>query len=131
MKELVVGAAIVRKGANYLIAQRDGFNQFIPYMWEFPGGKLEPGETLPECIRREILEEIGIEIEVEEFFERVVYAYAPDFQVELNAYLCKWLDGEAQALGCEAVRWISLDEFADFTFAPADVPIVAKLTGKV
>lgn len=120
----------MRKGDKFLIAQRDGTNRFIPYLWEFPGGKLEPNETLPECIKREILEEINIEIEVEEFFEQVIYPYAPDFQVELNAYLCKWLNGEAQAIGCQAVQWISLDEFVNFDFAPADVPIVAKLTKK-
>jgi mutator protein MutT len=126
-KILVVGAAIVRKDEKFLIAQRDGTNRFIPYLWEFPGGKLEQGETLPECIRREILEEIGIDITVTDFFQQVIYDYGVDFRVELNAYLCQWVAGEAQALNCQAVRWISLDQFAEFQFAPADLPIVEQL----
>lgn len=126
-KALVVGAAIVRKGDLYLIAQRDDTNRFIPNLWEFPGGKLEPGETLPECIRREILEEIGIVIEVEDFLLQVVYDYAADFRVELNGYRCRWVTGEIQALHCQAVRWISLEQFSQFEFAPADLPIVQKL----
>jgi len=129
-KTLIVGAAVVRKGNLWLIAQRDAANRFIPNLWEFPGGKLEAGETLPECIQREIMEEIGISIAVESFFQQVTYDYAPDFRVQLNAYLCRWLEGEAEPRGCQAVRWLTLDQFKDYQFAPADIPIVEQLLAK-
>lgn len=119
---LIVTAAVITNGKNVLVAQRQGGH--LAGKWEFPGGKLESGESPEECLTREIREELGIEVQVEGIFEVVYHKY--DFgPILLLAYSCKILDK------CEIrrdnVKWLSIEELAAVDFAPADIPIVRKL----
>ncbi len=127
---VVVGAAIIRdRAGRILIAQRHSVDGPIADLWEFPGGKVEPGESLPACITREIREELGLEIAVSAFFCRVEYTYSPHLHIDLRAYLCAHVAGEPVPLDCQAVRWVAPAALRSYAFAPADEPIVAKLLG--
>jgi A/G-specific adenine glycosylase len=95
-------------------------------LWEFPGGKLEAGETLEDCIKREIQEELAIEIEVEDHLITIEHTYT-DFKVTLNVYHCRYLGGEPQPLECDEIRWVTLDEINQFPFPKANEKIIAAL----
>ena len=95
-------------------------------LWEFPGGKLEAGETLEDCIKREIQEELAIEIEVEDHLITIEHTYT-DFKVTLNVYHCRYLSGEPQPLECDEIRWVTLDEIDQFPFPKANEKIIAAL----
>ena len=95
-------------------------------MWEFPGGKRRPGEALPACLRREISEELAIEIQVGELLFQVEHAFT-HFQMTLYAFDCQWLSGKPQCLGCKDLRWVTLDELDAFAFPVADQKIIAFL----
>lgn len=88
-------------------------------MREFPGGKIEPGETAAECVVREVKEEIGIDIEVVAPLATIEHAYT-HFTVTLIAFICRYLGGEAQALQCSEVRWVSPAELSEFPFPGAN-----------
>ena len=120
-----VAAGIITCNGKLLIAQRrHGKNQ--EYLWEFPGGKLEEGETLPECLKREIKEELDKEIKVGDFFMTSVYEYESG-AIRLNAYFAEMADRQIPShIDHEQVKWIDLSEIDDYTFAPADIPIKKK-----
>ena len=120
-----VAAAIIHHDGQILISQRDERSHLSGY-WEFPGGKREPDESFEECVTREIREELNVEIEVERFFETVQYEYSEKI-VLLNFYFCRYLHGEAQALGCRQCKWVPLRELEGYSFPPANEPILQKL----
>ena len=95
-------------------------------MWEFPGGKREQNETFEKCVRRELLEELGIQVEVRELFDSVTYAY-PEKSVHLKFYRCLWRRHEPRALGCQAFAWVTVSQLARYTFPPADEQVLEKL----
>ena len=117
-----VAAGLIRKGDELLIAQRP-VEGMLGGLWEFPGGKQEPGETLPECLVREIREELGIEIEVDERLTSVDHAYS-HFSITLHAFAARYVCGTPQALGCAAWRWIAPEALDDFALPRADRRIV-------
>jgi len=117
---IVVTAAIIAREGKFLIAQRANGD------WEFPGGKVEAGETLEECLAREILEELELQIAVSRPFLVVEHAY-PDKRIHLHSFLCTLLGGEAVANDHVRFAWVAPVEFPGFSFAAADVPIVRKL----
>jgi 8-oxo-dGTP diphosphatase len=121
----IVTAALIMKNNQILIAQR-GPDGKQALKWEFPGGKLEAGETPEECLRREICEELGIEIQVKEHFLDSVYDYA-DGTIKLRAYWAEWLSGSLTPLVHQDLKWVSLTEMENYQFPPADLPIIAKL----
>ncbi|AOT73010.1 (deoxy)nucleoside triphosphate pyrophosphohydrolase [Geosporobacter ferrireducens] len=125
MEPLVVTAAVIRKERKILIAQRLAHGDHH-LQWEFPGGKLEIGETPEECLRREILEELNLEIKVLDIFKVVYHAYKSK-TILLLCYLCDFIGGEGAALACNDFRWISLEEFLEFSYVEADLPIVEKI----
>lgn len=125
MKTIVVTAAIINKGNKYLIAQRKkGAHQEM--LWEFPGGKVEPGESPEHCLAREIEEELRLKIKVGNIYQVVSYNYV-DRHVILLCYLCEAIDGEPETVDCEDFRWVMPGEMTSFNFAPADIPVVEKL----
>ncbi|MCF7846687.1 MAG: 8-oxo-dGTP diphosphatase MutT [Candidatus Gracilibacteria bacterium] len=121
-----VTAAIVFHQGKLLITRRNPDGP-IGGLWEFPGGKVEKGETPEACLVRELREELGIRAEVGEFFTESIFAY-PEKTVRLLAFLVKDFTGKISLTDeHDDFRWIGLDELNGFDFAPADQPIVEKL----
>ncbi|SFR07176.1 8-oxo-dGTP diphosphatase MutT [Desulfoscipio geothermicus] len=125
MQILVVTAAVIKHNGKILISQRNE-NTHQALKWEFPGGKLEPGESPEQCLFREIKEELGLSVIVEDIFDVVSHIY-DNRQIILLCYLCKVAGGAARALDCRAFRWVEVDELARYDFAAADRVIVRKL----
>lgn len=113
----VVSAAIIRDG-KYLITQRKQA-AVLGGMWEFPGGRVEEGETDSEALRRELVHRIGVEAEVREQISHVEREY-PDYTVDLYLYRCDIGDAEPTAKNVQKVVWVSSDGFAHYAFTPAD-----------
>lgn len=120
-----VTAAIIINNGKILIAQR-AENQKLAGKWEFPGGKIEPGETPEECLKREINEELGIDIEVNDFFDESTYKYDTG-AIRLLAYKSRWIDGEYKLTVHSQIKWVKPHELENYEFAPADIPFVNKL----
>lgn len=120
-------AAIIMKDDKVLIAQR-AEGQKLAGKWEFPGGKMEDGETPEEYLKREIKEELDIDIEVEEFFGESIYHYESGL-IRLVAYKARLLGGQCRLKIHRRVDWVKPHDLADYDFAPADVPFVDKLRG--
>ncbi|APC78517.1 TPA: 8-oxo-dGTP diphosphatase MutT [Clostridium botulinum] len=123
MKE--VTAAIIINKDLILIARR-GKDEKLAGKWEFPGGKIEDGETSQQCLRREIKEELNIDVKVGNFFEESIYVY-PDGEIKLLAYFTKIINGNIKLSVHDEVKWVSTKEMDKFDFAPADIKLVEKL----
>jgi 8-oxo-dGTP diphosphatase len=120
----VVGAAVVRDG-TVLSAQRSS-SMSLPGMWEFPGGKIEAGETPQEALRREMEEELLCKIQVGEHVETTSHEY--DFGiVTLTTFYATLLDGEPKLTEHSAIRWIPAADLDSVEWAPADVPAVDRI----
>lgn len=120
-----VTAAIIRKDGKILICQR-AENGSLPLLWEFPGGKLEDGETLEECLIRECKEELNINIQISNLFAKTEYQY-PDRHVFLTFYYAEILSGEITPYVHKDVKWVLPKELKEYEFCPADVAIVKEL----
>ena len=120
-----VSAALIFHGGKLLITQRHAASH-LGGLWEFPGGKREPGETFEQCLVREIREELGVEIFVGKLFEEISHDY-PEKSVRLKFFLCELIAGEPQPLDCAAVKWIEKSELAKFEFPAADARLLEKL----
>jgi 8-oxo-dGTP diphosphatase len=123
-----IGVAIVWNPdrSHILIDRRLPKGRFASY-WEFPGGKIEPGEDITACIQREIREEIGIEIAVEEYLIAINHDYDEGLSVSLIVHNCLHISGEPQTLECAEVRWVTLEELDRFQLPPANYQIVQAL----
>ena len=124
-KVIEVSAGLVFRAGKLLIAQRHA-DSHLGGLWEFPGGKREPGESFEQCLVRELQEELGVTVNVGELFESVDHDY-PDKSVHLRFFLCRLNTGEPQALGCAAVRWVTRTELNVFTFPAADKGLLSRL----
>ena len=115
-----VAAGIIRRRKNgrVLIAQRPA-DKLLGGLWEFPGGKVEPGESLPDCLRREIQEELGIEIEVGEQTMTLKHAYT-HFKITLHVFEAKWVSGKARALEVADFKWALPRELAAYPMGKTD-----------
>jgi 8-oxo-dGTP diphosphatase len=123
MKKVV--AAIIKDKDKILIAQRNS-KDHLAGKWEFPGGKIEPGETPEECLVREIREELRIDVEIGSFYDDNVYG-SKDQAIHLLFYWAEVMNGKITAIVHDDVKWITIKELARFDFAPADIPIVKRL----
>ena len=123
-----VSAGLVFRAGRLLITERHR-DSHLGGLWEFPGGKREPEETFAECLRRELREELAIEIDVHEIVESLTHAY-PEKTVHLEFFRCTWRCHEPQALGCSAFRWVKRDELVRFEFPAADARLLEKLRTK-
>ena len=122
----VVGAILIKEG-RILCAQRGG-EKSLPYLWEFPGGKIEQGESPHQALIRELSEELLIEVELEAtIFDPVSYEY--DFGVvNLTTIIGKLKSGEPVLTEHQEIRWLSPEELFGVEWAPADIPIVKQLS---
>ena len=125
MQAIEVSAALIFHAGKLLITQRHA-KSHLGGLWEFPGGKREPGETFEQCLVREIREELGVEISVGELFEDIAHTY-PEKTVRLKFFICHLLSGEPQPLDCAAVKWVKKNELANFEFPAADAQLLGKL----
>lgn len=123
MKE--VTAAIILKGNQVLIAQRAPGDK-LAGKWEFPGGKVEPGETPQDCLKREIREELDVDVEVLDFFDESIYTYESG-KIKLMAFWCRWISGDITLKVHSRIAWANHNELDSYDFAPADIPLVEKL----
>jgi A/G-specific adenine glycosylase len=117
-----VTAAVIRKGKKILITQRPT-KGLLGGLWEFPGGKKEPSESLEECLKREIREELNIEIEVGECFIKVPHAYS-HFRITLYCFFCRRLKGRLTPLEVMDYRWVFPEELDRFPFPRADQKVI-------
>ena len=122
---LEVVAGLVRDGARFLICQRPA-HKARGLMWEFAGGKVESGETGAQALKRELREELGSEVEVQEQVAEVTYAY-PELTVHLTLYGAVVVHGAPQLLEPRELRWITLAEAGDYEFCPADAQMLRTL----
>ena len=129
MKQIEVVAAIIRDEEGCVFATQRGYGEWQDW-WEFPGGKMEAGETPEEALVREIREELSAEISVDEFLCMVEYDY-PAFHLTMHCYLCS-LIGEALHLNeHEAAKWLTKNELDSLKWLPADVEVVEVIKSKI
>lgn len=124
MKTINVVAAIILKD-NKIFATQRGYGEFKGG-WEFPGGKVEEGESPEKAIVREIKEELDTSIEVNEYFDTVEYDY-PTFHLSMKCYICSVIEGKLELLEHEASKWLDKDTLESVDWLPADLGLVDKL----
>lgn len=124
MRTIKVVAAIIIHGDNIFATQR-GYGDFKGG-WEFPGGKIEEGETPQEALRREIQEELELEIEVGELLDTVEYDY-PNFHLSMDCFICSIKSGELVLKEHEAAKWLAKEALDSVEWLPADLDVVEKL----
>ena len=128
MKQIEVVAAIIRKGDKIFATQR-GYGEWQDW-WEFPGGKMEAGET-PECaLVREILEELSAEISVDEYLCTINYDY-PQFHLTMHCYLCSLVTEALHLNEHEAAKWLEKDELDSVKWLPADYEVLEEVRSKI
>lgn len=125
MAPIIVAAALIQDSGRFLVSQRKS-TAHQALKWEFPGGKLENGETPEECLRREVKEELGIEIAVGEIFSVVFHSYNT-FDILLQVYRAEISFGKPQALECNDWKWITAKDFPELDMPPADEPVRHKI----
>ncbi|MBR0047889.1 MAG: (deoxy)nucleoside triphosphate pyrophosphohydrolase [Prevotella sp.] len=128
MKQIEVVAAIIRKGDKIFATQR-GYGEWKDW-WEFPGGKIEAGETPEEALVREIREELSTEISVDEFLCTVEYDY-PAFHLKMYCYLCSLLTEALHLNEHEATKWLTKDGLDSVKWLPADLEVKEKLKSAI
>ncbi|MGV3772609.1 MAG: 8-oxo-dGTP diphosphatase MutT [Verrucomicrobiales bacterium] len=120
----VAAGLVFRRGKLLLAQRRDG--DHLGGLWEFPGGKLEQGESCEECLQRELREELGIEVEVGELLNEVIHCY-PEKTVHLKFFRCSWKANEPQPIQCQNLTWVSRKELKNYAFPAADAQLIQEL----
>ncbi|WP_296702811.1 (deoxy)nucleoside triphosphate pyrophosphohydrolase [Algoriphagus sp.] len=127
MKAIPVTCAIIIHQNKILVAKRSS-KMSQPGFWEFPGGKIENNESKEDCLKREILEELGIVITVKSKLTPSIYEYSSEKVIQLFPFICDWESGDLQILEHEKVMWVAVDELQNLNLAPADIPICKELS---
>jgi 8-oxo-dGTP diphosphatase len=118
---IVVAAVIVNPDKKILIAKRKK-GKFLENLWEFPGGKVEKDENEENCLRREMLEEFGIDVQIIKYLTNSKYKY-DKFEINLKAYLTHHKSGIFKLRDHSEIKWIKIADYKNYNFAPADIPI--------
>jgi mutator protein MutT len=121
-----IGVAVIRNQQGQILIDRRLAKGEMAGLWEFPGGKIEINETVEECIKREISEELAIEVEVGARLVTIDHTYS-NFEVTLFVHHCQYLSGEPQPIECEEIRWVTLAEISNYTFPEANTQIITIL----
>ena len=124
-KHIEVVAAVIRDEDSKILATQRGYGA-MKDGWEFPGGKMEPGETPQEALQREISEELAVTIEVDEFLCTVHYNY-PEFYLTMHCYWCHVVQGAVKLLEHEAARWLTMDQLNTVDWLPSDQEVVNRM----
>jgi mutator protein MutT len=124
-RPIEVAAGLVFRDGRLLITRRSA-GAHLAGLWEFPGGKREPGETFQQCLRRELREELGIEVRVLSLFEDLIHDY-PERTVRLKFFHCRWLRREPAPILCENLAWITRAQLSQYAFPAADTRLLDKL----
>ena len=124
MKQIEVVAAIIHHDGAYFATQR-GYGEFEG-MWEFPGGKIEPGESQETALKREIQEELGVDIYIKELLCTTEYDY-PTFHLTMHCYLCSVASGEIELREHKSAQWLTAETLDTVEWLPADREIIAML----
>jgi 8-oxo-dGTP diphosphatase len=124
-RHLHVACAIIQQDGLILATQRSAAMS-LPLKWEFPGGKLEAGESAQDCLVRELQEELGISVRVGQRLTPLIHSY-PDFTVTLYPFCCDQLEGDLTLYEHAAARWLPLDELRGLDWVEADRPIIEQL----
>ena len=121
MKSIEVVAAIIRKGDQVFATQR-GYGPWKDF-WEWPGGKVEPGETPTQALRREIMEELDADISIDKFLHTVEWDY-PEFHLTMHCYMCSLVTDALHLNEHEAARWLRADTLSSVDWLPADLVLI-------
>ena len=124
MKHIEVVAAIIQRDGAYFATQR-GYGEFEG-MWELPGGKIEPGESSEDALKREIQEELGVDIVIEDLICTTEYDY-PSFHLTMHCYLCRVEAGEIELREHKSARWLRPEELGSVEWLPADKDVISRL----
>jgi mutator protein MutT len=124
-KIIEVAAAVILREGRCLITQRLETSP-LGGLWEFPGGKRHPDESLKDCLHRELKEELDITVQVGEEIKVIQHAY-PGYTVRLHFYRCTMIDGSPRTLGNQAYRWVPISELSQFAFPEANRPLIRDL----
>lgn len=124
MKNIHVSAAIIIKDNKIFVTQR-GYGEFKDW-WEFPGGKIEEGETPEECLKRVIKEELKADINIDKYLCTVEYDY-PNFHLKMECFICSLIDGHLELVEAEDAKFITKDQLDNIDFLPADLLVVKEL----
>ena len=124
MKKIEVVAAILQRDGAYFATQR-GYGEFEG-MWEFPGGKIEPGESRESALKREIQEELGIDITIDNYLCTTDYDY-PSFHLTMHCYLCSIMSGEIELREHMSARWLTKESLDSVVWLPADMDVIKQL----
>ena len=129
MKTIRVVAAVIKavneNGEPIIFATQRGYGEFKGG-WEFPGGKIEAGETPQEALKREIMEELDTEISVGTLIDTIEYDY-PEFHLSMDCFWCKILSGDLVLKEHEAARWLTKNQLRDVKWLPADITLIGKI----
>ena len=120
-----VAAGLVSREGKLLITRRSAGGH-LGGLWEFPGGKREPGETFEQCLHRELREELGIEVMIVSLIEDILHRY-PERAVRLHFFFCRWLRHEPKPILCDSLAWITAAQLSDYPFPAADARLLDKL----
>lgn len=124
MKVIEVVAAIIQRDGAYFATKR-GYGEFEG-MWEFPGGKIEPGESSEDALKREIQEELGVDIVIENLLCTTEYDY-PSFHLTMHCYLCSVASGKIELREHKSARWLTAETLDSVEWLPADKDVISRL----
>ncbi len=126
----IIGVAVIWNEKEQVLIDRRRPEGTMGGLWEFPGGKIEAGETIEECIKREVDEELAIDIKVGNHLITIDHTYI-DLRVTLTVHECQYLKGVPQTLECDEIRWVNLEQLEEFNFPAANFQIITALQQQV